>query len=122
MPTKTKPRHQVLVTADIGASRDGKQDQIQLILSYRMGPGPRGYHLHGNVSRVDNDGTMRYLLFSGIREDKLIERAGRFSHKRLLKIGRDLVADKANPAGELPVMFNSMRAELDRRIAAGEDY
>ena len=92
------------------------QDVVRVDLSYHNKG--RGYELHGMVFQRTADSTMIFSIFTGIRTRTTVERATRFSAKRLAALAETLKDDESLVLADV----NAMKAELARRLAAGESY
>lgn len=99
---------------DVGEPRDGKQDNVFVRVTYRKGV---GYMLSGRVQRTEGDGLLMFLMFNGITHQEMLLQAKRFGQKKLAT-----VTESARGSDQLKAAVVTMKAELARRIAAGEDY
>ena len=96
----------------VGEPRDGWQDTIVAEVSYSKG---RGYELVARVQQNDDFGTEKFLLVSGIAHRSTVATVSRFGKRKL-----QALADESPIA--VGTVVAALKVELERRIAAGEDY
>ena len=97
----------------VGKPRDGKQDVITISVRHHKGA---GYVLDGRV-QGEEDGCVSFLMFTGIEARAPLLPAKRLSAAKLKTLAKDMRGNET-----LSKMVETIKAELARRIAAGEDY
>lgn len=98
---------------EVGTQLDGTRIMFVADVRYTKG---RGYVFNARIERETKTGMRAFLLVTGIRHTELLAPASRFSAKRLAGHAAFV---KANLVDDQRFM---LKAELDRRIAAGKDY